>query len=445
MMDNVEWLKALAEGKNWFIQYIYLVLVWTFVRIMITGVIEDLIEFRRMLPPQRAADPDSLFASVKGINVHYKRESSDFVTTSSSSSSSSSVVDTVLVHGFGANTGSWESVLPWVPYRIGGGAATALDLPGFGLTQRPRHLEAYKLSNSGDIINGLLDHLDQRTPISPQIPRKTLYVGHSMGALAAINAAVQRPDQVAGLVLVAPAITPLKDEKTQERLQKRRLSSSSKGVVIEHLKQQMSNFVWNVMMTANRVYFKAALALLADVFDIFIKPFLAFTLRRLVRDRPFWIRGLSMAYHDPEKLTNATVFQYQRPVLVRDWDLGLLNFVRARVAPERFVKTVVDGLRVMGKSFKREQDQQIDRDENTALEKLKYLCNEKNVPLMLIHGNEDRLVPMENSKQIAERIPTAKLVQYENCGHVPHEEVPAQFLDSLEAFKSDIITPIDNK
>lgn len=69
------------------------------------------------------------------------------------------------------------------------------------------------------------------------------------------------------------------------------------------------------------------------------------------------------------------------------------------------------------------------------------------VPTVLFIGKEDKTVvgkgllsPQEQAKhgqykilgkQTASRIPKAKLIEFEGCGHIPHMEVPAEFMKAL--------------
>ncbi|HEX2675463.1 MAG TPA: alpha/beta hydrolase [Polyangiales bacterium] len=48
------------------------------------------------------------------------------------------------------------------------------------------------------------------------------------------------------------------------------------------------------------------------------------------------------------------------------------------------------------------------------------------LPTLVIHGTEDSLVPVGNGKELAARIPGAKLELLEGCGHMPHLEMPAR-------------------
>jgi pimeloyl-ACP methyl ester carboxylesterase len=44
------------------------------------------------------------------------------------------------------------------------------------------------------------------------------------------------------------------------------------------------------------------------------------------------------------------------------------------------------------------------------------------VPTLVLHGTEDQLIPTENGRRLAERIPGAELVLLEGAGHVYHSE-----------------------
>ncbi len=55
-------------------------------------------------------------------------------------------------------------------------------------------------------------------------------------------------------------------------------------------------------------------------------------------------------------------------------------------------------------------------------------------PVLLIHGDRDRLVPLAHAEQAARRIPQARLVVLRGCGHWPARERPEEFCSALEAF-----------
>ncbi len=54
--------------------------------------------------------------------------------------------------------------------------------------------------------------------------------------------------------------------------------------------------------------------------------------------------------------------------------------------------------------------------------------------VLILHGAGDRLVPVSNSRRLAGLIPNAELIEYKHCGHVPQEELPKQFIQSVKSF-----------
>jgi 3-oxoadipate enol-lactonase len=45
-------------------------------------------------------------------------------------------------------------------------------------------------------------------------------------------------------------------------------------------------------------------------------------------------------------------------------------------------------------------------------------------PTLVVHGREDRMIPIENGRMLAERIPGARLIEVEQCGHLYPTEAP---------------------
>lgn len=47
-------------------------------------------------------------------------------------------------------------------------------------------------------------------------------------------------------------------------------------------------------------------------------------------------------------------------------------------------------------------------------------------PTLVVHGQDDPLIPVENGKLLAARIPAQRCVLFDDCGHFPHFEKPAE-------------------
>lgn len=93
----------------------------------------------------------------------------------------------VLLHAGVADRRSWRDVIPHLP-----GTVVAYDRRGFGETAPPTG------------ANGLEDLVEVLDAVAGDRP--AWLVGNSMGGALALNCAMARPERVAGLVLIAPAV-----------------------------------------------------------------------------------------------------------------------------------------------------------------------------------------------------------------------------------------------
>jgi pimeloyl-ACP methyl ester carboxylesterase len=66
---------------------------------------------------------------------------------------------------------------------------------------------------------------------------------------------------------------------------------------------------------------------------------------------------------------------------------------------------------------------------------------ELDLPVLVIAGDDDRVVPTAESIRLAEELPNAQLVVIPACGHVPQEECPQAVLDAVQTFLSSLPVP----
>ena len=64
----------------------------------------------------------------------------------------------------------------------------------------------------------------------------------------------------------------------------------------------------------------------------------------------------------------------------------------------------------------------------------------ENLPLQLIWGTHDNIVPIQAALNMQKSYPQAKLEVIENAGHLPHQEQPEAFLKVLKPFLSNLET-----
>lgn len=66
-------------------------------------------------------------------------------------------------------------------------------------------------------------------------------------------------------------------------------------------------------------------------------------------------------------------------------------------------------------------------------EKLKKI----NIPVLLIWGREDKIIPVNYSKDFVSAIQNCKFIEMEGCGHIPYEEKPEEFSKLVLDFLSE--------
>lgn len=100
----------------------------------------------------------------------------------------------ILLHGFGGSSWSWREVVPELAKAH---QVVAIDLHGFGWTERPREPEAYTLRGQERLVLTVADRLG--------FERFDL-MGHSYGGAISIFLAGRNPERVGKLVLVDAAM-----------------------------------------------------------------------------------------------------------------------------------------------------------------------------------------------------------------------------------------------
>ena len=56
------------------------------------------------------------------------------------------------------------------------------------------------------------------------------------------------------------------------------------------------------------------------------------------------------------------------------------------------------------------------------------------VPVKVIWGEQDRILPVKISEELKRLMPNAEVEVFKNCGHLPHAEKADQFCDSVLRF-----------
>ena len=65
-------------------------------------------------------------------------------------------------------------------------------------------------------------------------------------------------------------------------------------------------------------------------------------------------------------------------------------------------------------------------DNNTREDSVDNISH-RGIPVLILWGEKDTLIPLEVGKAVHSRIATSELKIYRNAGHVPHWEIPDEY------------------
>lgn len=287
------------------------------------------------------------FAGTQGINLHYQVAGPTEIPADCHQGTPQTPEDErlcrdldaqptfILLHGFTFNLFTWDPVRDFLAAR---GRVLAYDQIPYGLSAKLTAADwsgpnPYAKEAAIEQLFAFMDALGVE---------RAILVGNSSGGTLALEAALARPERVAGLILVAPwvyAQRPTLPAWVAELPQLRRLSlligrKLGEGVLLDY------------------------------------------------------------SYADPGRVTDARRAQMTVHARVRDWDLAwgeLLN--RSLSSPV------------------------------TVSARLAELTQ----PVLLVSGDRDKLVPVADTRRVAEALPDTALAAIPGCGHVPQEECPRAF------------------
>ena len=120
------------------------------------------------------------------------------------------------------------------------------------------------------------------------------------------------------------------------------------------------------------------------------------------------------AWYDATKLTTEVLSFYKAPLCVEGWDEALHEI--GRLSYETFLSP------------------------HNASSLLKAV---EDVPVLVIAGAEDALVPLKSSQAMASKFVNSRVVAISGCGHLPHEECPKALLAAITPFISRLLFTAD--
>ncbi|XP_050387090.1 uncharacterized protein LOC126803333 [Argentina anserina] len=373
--------------------------------------------------PKVLADPDSCFCEFSGVEIHHKvceaqvkvHESENVL-----SESKNVGLPMILLHGFGASVFSWSRVMKPLTEAVGS-KVLAFDRPAFGLTSR------------GNSVRQLSSGNGESKPVNPYsmafsvlatlyfidflAAEKAIIVGHSAGSLVAVESYFEAPERVAALILVAPAIfAPIITQKvvkgSQSRTNKQTEEDGSNSVdngkpfvqlfkvmskVARFISKAIMELVNGMTVMLNSLYKKFLSALLRSAFAIMLV--------RMAINR-FGITAVRNAWYDSKKVTDEDISGYTKPLRMKGWDKALVEYTAAMLT---------------------------DTSSESKPSLAKRLCDIK-CPVLIVTGDNDRIVPSWNAERLSKAIPGSCLEVIKCCGHLPHEEKVDEFVSVVEKF-----------
>ncbi|KAI7756872.1 hypothetical protein M8C21_000305 [Ambrosia artemisiifolia] len=122
------------------------------------------------------------------------------------------------------------------------------------------------------------------------------------------------------------------------------------------------------------------------------------------------------AWYDATKLTMDVLSLYKAPLCVEGWDESLHEI--GRLSSETILT-----------------------QQNEAL----LVKAVHGIPLLIIAGAEDALVPLKSVQAMASKFVNSRLVAISGCGHLPHEECPKALLAAVVPFISKLLVSVDSE
>ncbi|KAF3774918.1 putative hydrolase [Nymphaea thermarum] len=397
------------------------------------------VDQEELLDPLMLADPDSCFHEFRGVHIHHKISTAEGgedelkpveVSISQEASHYHAGNDRlglpmILLHGFGASLFSWRKVMKPLA-DLAGSSVLAFDRPAFGLTSRvlecpPNPSSAMTASTQLNPYSTAFSTSATLSFMGMLMGDKTILVGHSAGCVVAVDAYFEEPERVAALILVAPAIVAplLSSNSNKSEPSEREGDMENRGSVWD----DKEHMIYTVLMFLHAVccrvqeaviwMIKKSIYLLScfckNLISEILRSYFAILMVRFIFDR-FGLAIVRNSWYDASLATEHDINGYTKPLRAKDWDKAILEFVIALLTD------------IMPKK----------------LPSCKRSLSEIACPVLIITGDHDHIVPAWNAKRLSRAIPGSHLKLIKNCGHLPQEEKPQEFLSTVRTFLSTL-------
>ncbi|VVB00414.1 unnamed protein product [Arabis nemorensis] len=137
-----------------------------------------------------------------------------------------------------------------------------------------------------------------------------------------------------------------------------------------------------------------------------VRPLLRTEITQLVNRR---------AWCDTTKLTTDVIMLYKAPLCLEAWDEALNEISKLSYEMSLSPQNASALLKSMG-----------------------------DLPVLVVAGAEDALVPLKSSQVLASKLANSRFVAISGCGHLPHEECPTTLVSALDSFICRLIPKLSN-
>ncbi|KAI8475513.1 MAG: Alpha/Beta hydrolase protein [Monoraphidium minutum] len=165
---------------------------------------------------------------------------------------------------------------------------------------------------------------------------------------------------------------------------------------------------------------------------LLLRPLVLLGLRAAVRSREFWRSSLQQAYYDKTKVSPECVDAYRLPQLVKGWESGMVRFLLARLGARGSGGAAAAAASAGAAAGGGLEDAGLAQRLAAAVAKHK-------IPVLIVHGAGDKLIPVSNTLNLARMLPGARVAIVKRSGHCPQEEVPEGFLQIVDSFLAGVV------
>lgn len=262
----------------------------------------------------------------------------------------------------------------------------------------------YKEYGNGDsvllLIHGMLGSVDEWNKITPELSKEYRLISYDRLAFGL----TERPEVTQGYNPYTPEQAEIRALKFMEELDINKpilVGHSSGGNMALRLAISHPKRFSGLVLISPGIYTEMPPALIRELMQIGMFKNMGIDVIRSIPDNIDQL--LEETYYDSDIITDEMKDKYLNPTKIINWDNAFWEFLIAQ-------------------------------DDSTIERQLKNI----HLPILIIHGIEDKVVPVRDNMEVIMHLPNGRLVVLENCGHVAHEEKPTETIEAMRNFFNTI-------